>query len=67
MLSTIRNFSKTIYAKVLLGIVVIPFVFWGMGSSFKGGSKNVIVKIDDDSMLVMMIKADVFHGIMIDP
>ena len=45
MLSSIRKFSKTIYAKVLLGIVVIPFVFWGMGSNFIGGSKNVIVVI----------------------
>jgi len=52
MLSTIRNFSKTIYAKVLLGIVVIPFVFWGMGSSFKGGSKNVIVKIDQEKFSI---------------
>ena len=52
MLSTIRNFSKTIYAKVLLGIVVIPFVFWGMGSSFKGGSKNVIVKIDKEKFSI---------------
>ena len=48
MLSSIRNFSKTIYAKILLGIIVIPFVFWGMGSSITGGSKNVVVKIDKE-------------------
>ena len=48
MLSSIRKFSKTIYAKVLLGIVVIPFVFWGMGSSLTSGNKNVIVKIDKE-------------------
>ncbi len=46
MLSSIRNFSKTIYAKVLLGIVIIPFVFWGMGSSLSGGNKNIVVQID---------------------
>ena len=48
MLGSIRNFSKTIYAKKLLGIVIIPFVFCGMGSSLSGGNKNIIVIIDND-------------------
>jgi len=48
MLSSIRKFSTSIYAKILLGIVVIPFVFWGMGTSFRGGNKNVIVAIDKE-------------------
>jgi len=48
MLSSIRKFSTSIYAKILLGIVVIPFIFWGMGSSFRGGNKNVIVVIDKE-------------------
>ena len=48
MLGAIRKFSTSIYAKILLGIVVIPFVFWGMGSSFRGGSKNVVLKIDNE-------------------
>tara|TARA_Y100000590_G_scaffold225845_1_gene255258 strand:+ start:22 stop:1470 length:1449 start_codon:yes stop_codon:yes gene_type:complete len=48
MLSSIRKFSSSIYAKILLGIVVIPFVFWGMGTSFRGGNKNVVVVIDND-------------------
>ena len=52
MLGAIRKFSKSIYAKILLGIVVIPFVFWGMGSSFKSGSKNVVVKIDKDKLSI---------------
>ena len=29
-------------------IIIIPFVFWGMGSNFMGGSKNVIVEIDKE-------------------
>jgi len=45
MLRSIRKFSGSIYAKILLGIVIIPFVFWGMGSSIRGGSKNVVVVI----------------------
>ena len=48
MLSSIRKFSTSIYAKILLGIVVIPFVFWGMGSSFTSGSKNIVVIIDKE-------------------
>jgi len=48
MLGSLRKFSTSIYAKILFGIVVIPFVFWGMGSSFTSGSKSVVLKIDDD-------------------
>jgi len=48
MLSSLRKFSGSIYAKILLGIVVIPFVFWGMGTSFTGGSKNIVVVINKE-------------------
>ena len=48
MLGSIRKFSTSIYAKILLGIIIIPFIFWGMGDVFTGGSKNVVVKIDKD-------------------
>ena len=48
MLSSIRKFSTSIYAKILLGIVVIPFIFWGMGSTFTSGNKNVVVVIDKE-------------------
>jgi len=48
MLSPLRKFSSSIYAKIFLGIVIIPFVFWGMGSSFTSGNKNVVVVIDKE-------------------
>ena len=48
MLGSIRKFSESWYAKILLGIIVIPFIFWGMGGVFTGGNKNVIVVIDKD-------------------
>ena len=48
MLGAIRKFSTSIFAKILLGIIVIPFIFWGMGSTFKGGNKNVIATIDNE-------------------
>ncbi len=52
MLGAIRKFSTSIYAKVLMGIVIIPFVFWGMGSNFFGGNKNVIVTIEKEKYTI---------------
>jgi peptidyl-prolyl cis-trans isomerase D len=48
MLGSIRKFSTSIYAKILLGIVIVPFVFWGMGGTFGQGNKNVILTIDKE-------------------
>jgi len=48
MLGSLRKFSGSIYAKILLCIIIIPFVFWGMGGSIVGGSKNIVVKIDNE-------------------
>ena len=50
MLSNIRNFSKTIFAKILLVIIIIPFVFWGMGGIFNSGNTNNIVKLNNHSI-----------------
>ena len=50
MLSSVRKFSASIYAKILLGIIVIPFIFWGMGPVFQGGKKNVIVEIEKEKI-----------------
>ena len=46
MLNNIRNFSKTWFAKIILVIIIIPFVFWGMGGIFSGGNTNNLVKIN---------------------
>ncbi len=45
MLKKLRNFTKTKLATVLIGIIIIPFVFWGMGGVFQGGNTNNIAKI----------------------
>ena len=50
MLNNIRNFSKTWFAKILLVIIIIPFVFWGMGGVFSGGNTNNIAKINNQSI-----------------
>ena len=47
MLNKLRNFSKGKLAGVLVGIIIIPFVFWGMGSVFSGGNTNSIGKINN--------------------
>ncbi len=46
MLDKLRNFSKGKLAGVLVAIIIIPFVFWGMGSVFSGGNTNSIAKIN---------------------
>ena len=50
MLNKLRNFSKGKLAGVLVGIIIIPFVFWGMGSVFSGGNTNSIAKINNHNV-----------------
>ena len=46
MLTSIGKFSKSFFIKLLVGIIILPFVFWGMGDVFRGGNQNVIATID---------------------
>ena len=46
MISSFRNFAKTKFAGLLVFIMIIPFVFWGMGSMFNSGNTNNIAKIN---------------------
>ena len=50
MLGKIRKFSSTIFAKIFLFLVAIPFIFWGMGDIFSSGNKNTVAKIDNDKI-----------------
>ena len=45
MLKNLRGFSNTKLAGVLIAIIIVPFVFWGMGSVFSGGNTNNVAKI----------------------
>jgi peptidyl-prolyl cis-trans isomerase D len=47
MISNLRKFAKTGVAKILMVIIIIPFVFWGMGGVFSSGSSNSIAKINN--------------------
>ncbi len=46
MIGSLRNFAKTKSATVLVFIIIIPFVFWGMGSMFSSGNTNNLAKIN---------------------
>ena len=46
MATSIGKLSKSFFVKVLVGIIILPFVFWGMGDVFRGGNQNVIATID---------------------
>ena len=46
MISSFRNFAKTKFAGLLVFIMIIPFVFWGMGSMFSDGNTNNLAKIN---------------------
>jgi peptidyl-prolyl cis-trans isomerase D len=50
MLSSIRKFSKTIPAKILLVIMIVPFILWGMGGVFNSGNANNIAKLNGQNI-----------------
>ena len=50
MIRSLRNFAKTKIAGIFIFIIIIPFVFWGMGSVFNSGNTNNIAKINDKSI-----------------
>ena len=50
MIGSFRNFAKTKFAGILVFIMIIPFVFWGMGSMFSSGNTNSIVKINESNV-----------------
>ena len=66
MLNNIRNFSKTVFAKIILVIIIIPFVFWGMGGVFNTGNTNNIVKIDNQNISTQDFM-DHLNAIRLDP
>ena len=47
MIGSLRNFAKTKIAGVFVFIIIIPFVFWGMGSMFTSGNTNSIAEVNN--------------------
>ena len=50
MATSIGKLSKSFLIKILVGIIILPFLFWGMGDVFRGGSQNVIASIDSEKV-----------------
>ena len=50
MPTSIGKYSKSFFIKVLVGIIILPFVFWGMGDIFRGGNQNILVSIDSEKI-----------------
>ena len=53
MLNKIRNFAKTKLAGVLVGILIIPFVLWGMGGVFSSGNTNSVAKVNNENIFII--------------
>ena len=45
MATSIGKLSKSFFVKLLVGIIILPFVFWGMGDVFRGGNQNVVATV----------------------
>ena len=50
MLTSIGKYSKSFFIKILVGIIILPFLFWGMGDIFRVGNQNIIASIDNEKI-----------------
>jgi peptidyl-prolyl cis-trans isomerase D len=50
MTTSIGKLSKSFFLKLLVAIIILPFVFWGMGDVFRGGNQNVIATVDSEKV-----------------
>ena len=50
MLTSIKKKTTSFLAKVLIVIIILPFLFWGMGDVFRGGNQNVLATIDSEKI-----------------
>jgi len=50
MPTSIRKLTTSFLAKILIGIIILPFLFWGMGDVFRAGSQNILVTIDSEKI-----------------
>ena len=50
MFTSIKKATKSILARILIAIIILPFLFWGMGDVFRSGNQNVVVTIDSEKI-----------------
>lgn len=51
MLEIIRERAQGVVAKIILGLITVPFALWGVDSYLKGGDKaDIVAKVDGQSI-----------------
>ena len=50
MATSIGKLSKSFFIKLLVGIIILPFVFWCMGDVFSGGNQNVVATVESEKI-----------------
>ena len=50
MLTSIGKKTKSLLVKIFVGIIILPFIFWGMGDVFRGGNLNIVASIDSEKI-----------------
>ena len=50
MLTSIKKYISSFLGKILIIIIILPFLFWGMGDVFRTGSQNVVATIDSEKV-----------------
>ncbi len=50
MLTSIKKITKSFLARVLIAIIILPFLFWGMGDVFRVGNQNIVATIESEKI-----------------
>ena len=50
MTRSIAKTSKSLLLKIIVGILILPFLFWGMGDIFRGGNQNIVATVDKEKL-----------------
>jgi peptidyl-prolyl cis-trans isomerase D len=50
MFTSIKKIITSYLAKVLIVIIILPFLFWGMGDVFRGGNQNILATVDSEKI-----------------
>lgn len=58
MLTAIREKTQGIIAFVILGLLIIPFALWGIGSYFEGGLGNIVAEVNGTEISVRAFDAE---------
>ena len=50
MLTSIRDKTQGILATVIIGLLIIPFAFWGVNSYFESASKEIVAEVNGNEI-----------------